>query len=144
MHRKPFITLALGAALVATLAGCSGESTPSKTKTPAAAPTQSSVPAETVYNECKDGLATIDLGEIEAGKPLSLGDCAQVSVVGKGAADVRVELGTVGGLVVEASNAVISVQQASSVIVPGSGNTVSYGGDAQVQDLGADNTITAG
>lgn len=141
MNRKTVVTIALGAALAAALTGCSGGSNLDKTSSPS--PTKTSTANETVYNECVDGLATIDATDATAKKPLTVGDCAHVSVLGAAEDGSTITLGAVEDLLVEASGATIDVESVKSITVPGSDNTVKYSGEAAVQDLGQDNTIAA-
>jgi len=143
MKRKTVATVALGAALAAALTGCSGGATPDKTSSPTPSPTKTSAANETVYNECIDGLATIDASDATAEKPLTVGDCTHVSVLGAAKDGSTITLGAVEDLLVEASGATIDVKSAKSITVPGSDNTVKYSGEAEVQDLGQDNTISA-
>jgi hypothetical protein len=144
MKRKTVLTIALGTALVAALTGCSHGANPDKTSSPTPAPTKTSAANETVYNECIDGLATIDASDATAEKPLTVGDCTHVSVLGAAEDGSTITLGAVEDLLVEASGATIDVKSAKSITVPGSDNTVTYSGEAAVQDLGQDNTISAG
>jgi hypothetical protein len=144
MKRKTVLTIALGTALVAALTGCSGGANPDKTSSPTPTPTKTSAANETVYNECIDGLATIDASDATAEKPLSVGDCTHVSVLGAAQDGSTITLGAVEDLLVEASGATIEVKSAKSITVPGSDNTVTYSGAAAVKDLGQDNTISAG
>lgn len=141
MNRKTVITITLGAGLVAALAGCSSTGTPDKTASPT--PTKQSSASKTVYNKCIDGLATIKASDVTAKKPFSLGDCTHVSVLGAAKKGATISLGAVEDLLVEASGATIEVQKAKSITVPGSDNTVTYSGEAAVQDLGQHNSITA-
>jgi hypothetical protein len=143
MKRTTVLTIALGTALVAALTGCSHGANPDKTSSPTPAPTKTSAANETVYNECIDGLATIDATDATAKKPLALGDCTHVSVLGAGADGSTITLGAVEDLLVEASGATIEVASAKSITVPGSDNTVTYSGEAAVKDLGQNNKVSA-
>lgn len=143
MNRKTVVSIALGATLVAALAGCSGGANPDKTASPTPSPTKTSAANETVYNECIDGLATINAKDATAKKPLTVGDCTHVSVLGAAEDGSTITLGAVEDLLVEASGATIDVESAKSITVPGSDNTVNYSGEAAVQDLGQHNTIAA-
>lgn len=138
MNRTTVITMALGTALVAALTGCSSTGNPDKAPSPS--PTKTSAASETVYNKCVDGLATIKATDKE---PLTLGDCAHVSVLGAAKGGATITLGTVEDLLVEASGATVDVQSVTSITVPGSDNSVTYSGQATVQDLGQNNTISA-
>lgn len=141
MNRKTVIAIALGAALATVLTGCSGTATPDKTSSPA--PTKSSSTTETVYNKCVDGLATIKADEATAKKPLAVSDCAHVSVLGAAKNGATITLGAVEDLLIEASGATVDIQSVKNITVPGSDNTVRYSGEAAVQDLGQNNTISA-
>lgn len=143
MNRKTIVTIALGATLVAALTGCSNGANPDKTVSPTPSPTKTSAANETVYNECIDGLATIDASDATAEKPLAVGDCTHVSVLGAAEDGSTIKLGAVEDLLVEASGARIDVKSVKSITVPGSENTVKYSGEAAVKDLGQGNTITA-
>lgn len=141
MIRKTAVSLVLGAAFLTALAGCSSTSTPGPTSSPK--PSHTTPVTETVYNECVDGLATVDASDLSADEPFTLGDCAQVSVLGAAKDGGTISLGAVDSLLVEASGATIEVQGAKTITIPGSDNTVTYGGTAEVQDLGTGNTATA-
>lgn len=143
MNRKTVVTITLGAALAAALTGCSGGESPDKASSPTPSPTGTSVTNEIVYNECVDGLATIDASDATAEEPLSVGDCTHVSVLGAAEDGSTITIGAVEDLLVEASGATIDVESAKSITVPGSDNTVTYSGEAAVQDLGQDNTVSA-
>lgn len=143
MNRKTVASVALGAALIAALAGCSGGGTPDKSASPTPSPTKTSAANETVYNKCIDGLATINAKDATAEKPLAVGDCAHVAVLGAAEDGSTITLGAVEDLLVEASGATIDVQSAKSITVPGSDNTVKYSGETAVKDLGKGNTISA-
>lgn len=145
MKRRPITTAVLAASgLLVILTGCSGEdgTTATKTPTPSASAQETSEPTHTTYNECVEGHATIDAAAVEAGEPIELDDCADVSIVSGSKDGTPITIGAVENLLVEASDAEIEVDRAGHIIVPGSGNTITYSGEAEVQDLGKDNSIT--
>ncbi|QCR42509.1 hypothetical protein C1N91_02065 [Curtobacterium sp. SGAir0471] len=141
MNRMTALTVALAITSIVSLAGCSNSADPDKAASPS--PTRTSAANETVYNTCVDGLATIDAAHFTAEKPLDLGDCTHVSVLGAAKDGSTITLGAVEDLLIEASGATIHVDSAKSITVPGSDNTVQYSGETAVQDLGQGNTITA-
>ena len=67
MIRKTAVSLVLGAAFLTALAGCSSTSTPGPTSSPK--PSHTTPVTETVYNECVDGLATVDASDLPRTSP---------------------------------------------------------------------------
>ncbi|KTR11734.1 hypothetical protein [Curtobacterium luteum] len=143
--KRTHVMTALATAVLAAVAltGCTagGDSKAEPSKKPSASATAK--PEKTVYDKCEDGFATILTTNTDAGETFTLGDCANVSIVGPGAEGSRFEIGAVDTLVVEGDQVTASVASAKKIIVAGKGNTVTHGGDAEVQDDGADNTVTA-
>lgn len=146
MNRPLIATAVLAAGLLATLTGCASDHTDPKSKTPSPSPsatTGSTAPTATKYNECIDGHATIDASAATKAAPVTLGDCAHVSVVSGPPSGQTVTIGSVEDLLVEASDTEIEVAGAERIVVPGSGNTITYSGASKVDDLGKKNTIAA-
>ena len=78
---------------------------------------------------------------IEADSPVAVvdSDCDLVSVVGSGG---TVELGTVGTLVVEGTGVTVSVDQVTTVRLAGDDDVVTHGGAAPtVEDAGERNSV---
>ncbi|MBT2502628.1 DUF3060 domain-containing protein [Curtobacterium sp. ISL-83] len=141
MQKKHLIAM-LALATVA-LAGCSTNADgpdPSRSVKPSAKAT--SAPVETVYDKCEGGQATVLASHVEKGKKLTLGDCANVSIVGAGVNGATIELGAVDTLVIEGDSVATTVGSAKKIVVAGQKNAVTYGGEAEVQDEGKENTIT--
>lgn len=138
MKKTPIITLVLGAALVATLAGCSSSSNDATSKTPA--PT---VTAEApVVNKCVDGNAVVTPTKDKPEITLT-GACDTVSVVGTSG---KVILGSVKHLVFEGTENSVTVDAVEKVDFGGNDNKVVHKGAAPtVNDKGTTgNTVTAG
>lgn len=143
MKKRTLIsTITLAVVAAAALTGCS-TAQDDKKASPSPSASATTKPIETVYDKCVDGAATLLTTNTGAGKTFSLGDCANVSIVGAGAKGSSFELGTVETLVVEGDSVTVSVASAKKIIVAGQQNDVTYGGQAEVVDDGAKNTITA-
>ncbi|WIE76071.1 DUF3060 domain-containing protein [Curtobacterium sp. MCSS17_007] len=142
MHRSTTLAATLiTAVLTASLTACSSTAPDGRGTPPAADPTANA--EETRYGECINGNETILASDLEREQEQSFGDCASISVVGKAPAGSVIRLGTVEVLVVEGDEATISVDTAQRIVVPGSHNKITHGGESSVEDHGADNTITA-
>jgi hypothetical protein len=139
---KPLFALTVSAGLVAVLSGCTSHAPDG----PTASPTPSaSATADTVdYGVCVDDQVTVLASQAKAGEAVDVAKCASVSIVGTAEKGVRFELGAVDRLVVEGDGLTVHAESAGEVIVPGNRNTVTHGGDSKVEDLGADNTVSAG
>lgn len=133
------LALVTGLALLAT--GCSASGQDAK-PTPSPSSTKPAVQEER-YNECIDDRATILASDVERSGTITLGDCAEVSVVGAATPGSTIEIGEVKLLVVEADGATVHAGKTERIIVPGAHNSVTHIGEAQVEDQGAENTITA-
>ncbi|MDM7885756.1 hypothetical protein QUG92_11630 [Curtobacterium sp. RHCKG23] len=136
--KNTLVALSLGLALAATLTACSGAATNDKaSKSTSPAPTRS---PSTEYNVCKDGVARILASDLTADDEFSL-DCDRVSIVGAATPGSTIELGAVSKLVVEGDGVIVHAASAKEIIVPGSRNTITHGGESTVQDIGQDNTV---
>lgn len=138
-------TLALAALTIATLGGCSTAPDPEPSGS-ASASSNASVtvkPVETVYDECIDGSATILTSNTGKGEEFSLGDCANVSIVGAGNGGSSFAIGSVDLLVVEGDDVTASVADAKRIIVAGQRNSIRYGGSPEIVDDGEGNVLSA-
>jgi len=138
-------TLALTAAMIGALAGCSSSSAPGPTRSATPTSSASASATKTVYDKCVDGHATILASDVAKGKPFTLrGACDSVSIVGKAKNHTTIHLpDTVKLLVIEGDDTTVDAHSVATIIVPGSHNTITYKGTADVQDQGQDNSITA-
>lgn len=124
-------------ALVAALGVTACSSSDAKDPAPTASSTTKA--AQTTYNECIDGAVQLwdDTG---SDKTITTDDCAAANLI---SSDRTYELGTIGTITVEASNATITVGSIKKVYFSGSKNTLTYKGEApKVDDQGKGNTIT--
>lgn len=159
MKKTSFATIALGAGLIAALAGCT-TSTPSGTpsssstasSTATAGPTTGAgatatpdaklpTPKAPVVNKCVDGNAVLTP---TADKPaITLTEaCDTVSVVGvKG----QITLGAVKHLVLEGTDNTVTVDSVTKVDFGGNDNTITHGGAAPTVTTGTTvgNTVKA-
>ncbi|MBF4605097.1 DUF3060 domain-containing protein [Curtobacterium sp. VKM Ac-2884] len=137
---KALAVVCLGAAAALTLAGCSTADDDKASAKPSASAT-----AETVdYGKCIDGQLTVLASQAAAGKTVEVADCASIAIVDAPKKGVTFTVGTTDKLVIEGSKLTVKVQSAKSIIVPGSGNSITHGGESAVEDLGSDNTVTKG
>jgi hypothetical protein len=157
-RRRPAAeALALAVTGLALLAGCTSTAGPDD-----AAPSPSDTPraAAAETGTCTDGFMLVDTGTgqdagletdsgpeadaeatIEASSPVAVvdSDCDLVSVVGSGG---TVELGTVGTLVVEGTGVTVSVDEVTTVRLAGDDDVVTHGGAApSVEDAGERNSV---
>lgn len=126
-------------ALVAALGVTACSSSDTKDPTPTASSTTKA--AQTTYNECIDGAVQLWDEDEDSDKTITTDDCAAANLI---SSDRTYDLGTIGTITVEASNATISVSSTKKVFFSGSNNTLTYKGEApNVDDQGKGNTITA-
>ncbi|MBO9042315.1 DUF3060 domain-containing protein [Curtobacterium flaccumfaciens] len=126
-------------ALVAALGVTACSSSDTKGPTPTASSTTKA--AQTTYNECIDGAVQLWDEDEDSDKTITTDDCAAANLI---SSDRTYDLGTIGTITVEASNATISVSSTKKVFFSGSNNTLTYKGEApKVDDQGKGNTITA-
>lgn len=126
-------------ALVAALGVTACSSSDAKDPKPTASSTAKA--AETVYNECIDGAVQLWDDDEKSDKTITTDDCAAANLI---SSDRTYELGTIGTITVEASNATITVSATQKVFLSGSNNTLTYSGDApKVDDQGKGNTVKA-
>lgn len=126
-------------ALVAALGVTACSSSYAKDPKPTASSTAKT--AETVYNECIDGAVQLWDDDEKSDKTITTDDCAAANLI---SSDRTYELGTIGTITVEASNATITVSATQKVFFSGSNNTLTYNGDApKVDDQGKGNTVKA-
>jgi hypothetical protein len=124
-------------ALVAALGVTACSSSDAKDPAPTASSTTKA--AQTTYNECIDGAVQL-WDDTDSDKTITTDDCAAANLI---SSDRTYELGTIGTITVEASNATISVSSTKKVFFSGSNNTLTYKGEApKVDDQGKGNTIT--
>ena len=150
MTRKTLTALTIGTALLSTLlAGCTStdDRTSDETTTTSSTPTPRTAEEQAMADhaaevadpsgECKDGIAIL-----AGADSFSLPEgCADVSVL---AQDATIDLGPVEHLVIEGSGNTITADSITSIDSISTGNTVTYGGDADatINELGSDNTYT--
>lgn len=106
-----------------------------------AKPSASASAQATTYNECVGGATQVSV-EKSSG-PVTVGDCDGINII---TSDQAYRLGSVKVLTVEASNATVEIGQpgVQKIAVLGSGNTITYTGDApEITDEGDDNTVDA-
>lgn len=141
MNRTILKPVALGLGLIAalTLTGCSSQDTSEPTTKPSA----SSAPETVDYGTCVNDQVTILASQAKAGETVEVGACPSVAIVDSAKDGVVFKIGAVDKLVIEGSHITAQVESATSVVVPGSENTVTYGGQSQVEDIGAGNTVSA-
>ncbi|ROS36170.1 DUF3060 domain-containing protein [Curtobacterium sp. PhB78] len=114
---------------------------PSDAKDPAPTASSTAKAAQTTYNECIDGAVQLWDDNADSKKTITTDDCAAANLI---SSDRTYELGTIGTITVEASNATISVASTKKVFFSGSNNTITYTGEApKVDDQGEQNTIKA-
>lgn len=136
------LTRGLAAATIAVVAAL-GVTACSSTESEDPKPTASSTAkvAETTYNECIDGAVQLWDEDEKSDRTISTDDCAAANLISSARS---YELGTVGTITVEASNAEITVRSTKNVTFTGSNNTLTYSGDApKVDDQGTGNTVKA-
>jgi len=133
------IALAVGLSLLS--AGCSGAGHDDH-PTPKAKPSHTAE-QEVTYDECVDDRATVLASNVSRDGRITIGDCAEVSVVGAATPGSTIELGAVKLLVVESDGATIRLDRAERIVIPGNHNTVTHSGEPEVDDQGTGNTITA-
>jgi len=141
MKKQIAASLALAAGLAFLAAGCTASESDAK-PSPTTKSTGSPVHEER-YNKCIDDRATVLASDVKRDGKITVGDCAEVSVVGAATPGSTIEVGTVKLLVVEADGATVHAGTAERIVIPGGHNTVTHTGDAQVEDQGAENTVTA-
>ncbi|PZE61524.1 hypothetical protein DEJ33_07160 [Curtobacterium sp. MCPF17_047] len=130
-----------GALLLTSCSTGGGEHRSEGTAKPSASASASATAQATTYNECVDGAAQVSV-EKSSG-PVTVSDCDGINIITSGQAYL---LGSVKVLTVEASNATVEIGQAGvqEIAVLGSGNTITYTGDApEITDEGDDNTVDA-
>jgi hypothetical protein len=126
-------------ALVAALSVTACSSTDAKDPAPTASSTAKA--AQTTYNECIDGAVQLWDEDEDSDETIATDDCAAANLI---SSDRTYDLGTIGTITVEASNATISVSSTKKVFFSGSNNTLTYKGEApKVDDQGKGNTIAA-
>jgi hypothetical protein len=126
-------------ALVAALGVTACSSSDTKDSTPTAS--SATKAAQTTYNECIDGAVQLWDDDEDSDKTITTEDCAAANLI---SSDRTYDLGTIGTITVEASNATISVSSTKKVFFSGSNNTLTYKGEApKVDDQGKGNTIAA-
>ncbi|MCS6581721.1 DUF3060 domain-containing protein [Curtobacterium citreum] len=128
-------------ALVAALGVTACSSSDAKDPAPTASSTSSTTKAaQTTYNECIDGAVQLWDEDEDSDKTITTEDCAAANLI---SSDRTYDLGTIGTITVEASNATISVSSTKKVFFSGSNNTLTYKGEApKVDDQGKGNTVT--
>jgi hypothetical protein len=138
MRKTPILTLALGAGLIAALAGCTTSSSNDSSKTPS--PTVTA--AAPVVNKCVDGEAVLtptkDKPEITLTEA-----CDTVSVVGTSG---KITLGAVKHIVFEGNDNTVTVESIEKVDFGGNDNSLTHKGTAPaVNDKGTvGNSVKAG
>lgn len=126
-------------ALVAALGVTACSSSDTKDPTPTASSTTKA--AQTTYNECIDGAVQLWDEDEDSDKTITTEDCAAANLI---SSNRTYDLGTIGTITVEASNATISVSSTKKVFFSGSNNSLTYEGEApKVDDQGKGNTIAA-
>jgi hypothetical protein len=107
----------------------------------ATTPTPSATTQATTYNKCVGGAAQVSVEKTSG--PVTVADCDGINII---TSDQSYRLGTVKVLTVEASNTTITIGQpgVEKVAVLGSGNTITYTGDApEITDEGEGNSVDA-
>jgi hypothetical protein len=140
MQKRHGLAAALfGGALVATLAGCSANST-----TPSPTPSATSTHEAAVTQKCVDGFMLIDADALEAKKPLTVkDDCATVSIVGSNA---TISLAAVDTIVFEGDHNKVEVASVKTVRLAGNENSLTHSSPEAptVDDKGEGNKVAAG
>jgi hypothetical protein len=107
----------------------------------ATTPTPSATVQATTYNKCVGGAAQVSVKKTSG--PVTVTDCDGINII---TSDQSYRLGTVKVLTVEASNTTITIGQpgVEKIAVLGSGNTITYTGDAPtISDEGEGNSVDA-
>ncbi len=147
MNKTPILTIALGASLIAVLAGCTTAATTPNPTSPASTSTQSPTPGPTITSTpdadykapsgtCENGEATIiqDVSDIALPE-----GCDIVNVLTNGS---TVDLGPVKQLNIEGKDNTITVDKAENIGIFGTGNDITHGGEATIDDQGSGNKTT--